>query len=334
MCFLQIFIAALIAVCGAAKLDRTYLPPASAKTAGGSAGSLQAPFSGNSFSDSPSGLPKGSYTNDFQGVVVDAAAAGTRASGEGETGLGAPRVSYGSTDSRVGDAAFRGAAAGFRFPTTQNRQQFGGQAQNFDEQSGQNFDGQSGQNFGGQSQESEGADGQTASTQVQSSAQGFNQLSRGGNAPGSPLFNQANRSPSSFEPKPERAQAAFERTASTLRFENEVGPESYHYAFETDNGISAEENGVAVNGVQAQGGFSYTGDDGQIYTVTYTADEGGYQPKGDHLPTPPPIPEEILKSLAKNAQDEAAGLVDDGKSTLHYILMHIENFSKQKASNS
>ncbi|XP_049876568.1 AT-rich interactive domain-containing protein 1A-like [Pectinophora gossypiella] len=250
-----IVIAAVIAVCGAAKLDRTYLPPASAKTAGGSPGSLQTPFSGNSFNNGLGGLPKGSFENDFQGVVVDAAVAGTRGSESFGTGLGAPRISYGSTNSKVGDAAFKTGPAAFRQPDS---------------------------------------DGQTANYQgsQQSSASNFQ---------------------GSLEPSgPERPRAALDRAASILRYESEVGPENFHYAFETDNGIIAEENGVATNGIQAQGGFSYTGDDGQVYSVSYTADEGGYQPKGDHLPTPPPIPEEILKSLEQNAREEAAGLVDDG----------------------
>uniref|UniRef100_A0A2A4K1W4 Cuticle protein n=1 Tax=Heliothis virescens TaxID=7102 RepID=A0A2A4K1W4_HELVI len=117
---------------------------------------------------------------------------------------------------------------------------------------------------------------------------------------------------SGFEARPERAQAAFERNAAILRQDSSNDGETYAYAYETENGISAEENGVATNGVQAQGGYSYTGDDGQVYSVRYTADENGFQPQGDHLPTPPPIPEEILKALEQNARDEAAGIYDDG----------------------
>ncbi|XP_023944523.2 pupal cuticle protein 36-like [Bicyclus anynana] len=100
--------------------------------------------------------------------------------------------------------------------------------------------------------------------------------------------------------------------AQILRYNNEVTAEGFAYDFETSNGIRADASGVATNGVQAQGSFSYKGDDGQDYSITYTADENGYQPRGAHLPTPPPIPDEILKSLEQNARDEAAGIVDDG----------------------
>ena len=46
-----------------------------------------------------------------------------------------------------------------------------------------------------------------------------------------------------------------------------------------------------------QGSYSYVGDDGQTYSITYTADENGFQAQGAHIPTPPPIPEPILKAL-------------------------------------
>lgn len=60
-----------------------------------------------------------------------------------------------------------------------------------------------------------------------------------------------------------------------------------------------------------QGSYTYTGVDGVVYTITYIADENGFRAEGAHLPTPPPIPEEIQNSLAYNAahpeEDESGG---------------------------
>ncbi|KAJ8717644.1 hypothetical protein PYW07_005574 [Mythimna separata] len=109
-----------------------------------------------------------------------------------------------------------------------------------------------------------------------------------------------------------RARAALDRGASIVRSESEVNEQGFRYAFDTDNGIHADETGVEANGIQAAGSYSYTGDDGQVYSVTYTADANGFQPQGAHLPTPPPIPAAIARSLAENARDEAAGIFDDG----------------------
>ncbi|XP_028038885.1 pupal cuticle protein 27-like [Bombyx mandarina] len=114
------------------------------------------------------------------------------------------------------------------------------------------------------------------------------------------------------ESRPERPRAALERNAAILRQDNTNNGDSYSYAYETENGIYAEENGVAANGVEAQGGYSYTGDDGQVYTIRYTADQNGFVAQGDHIPTAPPVPEEILRALEQNARDEAAGIYDDG----------------------
>ena len=68
-------------------------------------------------------------------------------------------------------------------------------------------------------------------------------------------------------------------------------------------GAQPEEGSLSVSG-----SYSYIGDDGQTYTVTYTADENGFHAEGAHLPTPPPIPEEILKSLQLTDTRQSQGM--------------------------
>lgn len=87
------------------------------------------------------------------------------------------------------------------------------------------------------------------------------------------------------------------------------GDGSYSYDYATGNGISAQETGSLKNAdtLSAQGSYSYTGPDGVTYSVQYVADENGFRPVGAHLPTPPPIPEAILKSLEQNRAEEARG---------------------------
>lgn len=85
------------------------------------------------------------------------------------------------------------------------------------------------------------------------------------------------------------------------------GTGNFQYAYETGSGIKenasgtlkdvkvpktdasgqvvGEEDGKAL--VQT-GQYSYTAPDGQLIQLTYVADENGFQPKGAHLPTPPP----------------------------------------------
>ncbi|GLV39285.1 Cuticular protein 49Aa [Carabus blaptoides fortunei] len=90
-----------------------------------------------------------------------------------------------------------------------------------------------------------------------------------------------------------------------LRQVQEINPDgSYNYAYETGNGIAAEEQGYLKNAGQpdleaqvAQGQYQYTAPDGQLIRVVYSADENGFQPQGDHLPTPPPIPAAIQRAL-------------------------------------
>ncbi|KAL0266840.1 UNVERIFIED_CONTAM: hypothetical protein PYX00_009277 [Menopon gallinae] len=96
-----------------------------------------------------------------------------------------------------------------------------------------------------------------------------------------------------------------EADAPILRYDNDVGFDgTYRWSYETGNGIAADEQGQLKNAGNpeaeaqtAQGSFTYTSPEGVPIRLSYIADENGFQPVGDHLPTPPPIPPEILKSL-------------------------------------
>ncbi|VEN46387.1 unnamed protein product [Callosobruchus maculatus] len=78
---------------------------------------------------------------------------------------------------------------------------------------------------------------------------------------------------------------------------------SYSWSYEAENGISAREQGrpKAADLLEAAGDYKYTAPDGSNIVLTYVANELGFQPQGAHLPTPPPIPEAILRSLEYNA---------------------------------
>ncbi|XP_052894994.1 cuticle protein CP14.6-like [Anopheles moucheti] len=84
--------------------------------------------------------------------------------------------------------------------------------------------------------------------------------------------------------------------AQIVAYENVLKDDGhYSYSYETSNGIAAHEEGLGAH--SANGAFSYTGPDGVLYRVVYVADENGFQPQGSHLPTPPPTPEHVFKTL-------------------------------------
>ncbi|XP_038210503.1 larval cuticle protein LCP-30-like [Zerene cesonia] len=78
------------------------------------------------------------------------------------------------------------------------------------------------------------------------------------------------------------------RNARIVTQDSDSNENGYHYSFQTENGISAEETGSvasASNGAaRVKGFYEYVGDNGLTYRVDYTADENGFHPSGAHLP--------------------------------------------------
>ncbi|KAF9412044.1 hypothetical protein HW555_009322, partial [Spodoptera exigua] len=218
----MVLLTAFVAVCGAAKLDANHLSPISAKFSASSSGSLQASLDG-----SVQGAT-GSFTNDAQGVVVEAANPGTRTSGAEPTGLGGPRTSYGSLNSKVGEAAFTGSIAG---PLTRIAPGFGSIV------------------------------GLDDSEKV---------------------------------------------IGNTLKIASNVALDNDNLGFESDNGIAVGANGIAKDGVKAEGGSFYKENDAKTYSVSYTAGKDGYKATG------PSTSGGTLISLEKNAKEGAAGHIQDG----------------------
>ncbi|XP_050301337.1 endocuticle structural glycoprotein SgAbd-2-like [Anthonomus grandis grandis] len=100
-----------------------------------------------------------------------------------------------------------------------------------------------------------------------------------------------------------------------LKFANDnEGEGTYSYNYESANTITAQEQGdVRGDGTKAHGSYSFILPNGEHVSVTYTADQNGFVAEGSHIPTPPPVPEAILRALEENAAAEARGIFDDGQ---------------------
>ncbi|CAD7004121.1 larval cuticle protein 5 [Ceratitis capitata] len=84
--------------------------------------------------------------------------------------------------------------------------------------------------------------------------------------------------------------------AEIVKQDSDVGPESYQFAVETSDGTRKEESGKLNNvgsdheSLAVSGSFSWTDEKtGEKFTVTYVADENGFQPQGAHLPVAPAV---------------------------------------------
>ncbi|XP_046746788.1 endocuticle structural protein SgAbd-6-like [Diprion similis] len=78
---------------------------------------------------------------------------------------------------------------------------------------------------------------------------------------------------------------------------------SFKSEFKTANGISEQVEGMIkkiADGSEVtvvRGSVSWVDADGSTKTFTYVADENGYQPEGDFLPTTPPVPLPIARAI-------------------------------------
>ncbi|XP_073844643.1 uncharacterized protein [Musca autumnalis] len=89
-------------------------------------------------------------------------------------------------------------------------------------------------------------------------------------------------------------------------YQNELNYDgSFQYGYAAGDGTTAQAQGYvknlglgeAVEAQVVQGSYSYTSPEGTPITVRYIADENGFRAEGAHIPTPPPIPDAIAKSL-------------------------------------
>ncbi|KAK7075178.1 hypothetical protein SK128_015227, partial [Halocaridina rubra] len=118
-------------------------------------------------------------------------------------------------------------------------------------------------------------------------------------------------------PRPDKPSS--DEVPAILRYDNEMADDGskYNFAIETEDGIQREEFGAAIEdgsaeGAVAQAGkISFTLPDGQLFELSFVADENGFQPQSSFIPVAPEFPHEIPDFVLE--QIEKARLEDEAE---------------------
>ncbi|XP_017785730.1 PREDICTED: uncharacterized protein LOC108568893 [Nicrophorus vespilloides] len=110
------------------------------------------------------------------------------------------------------------------------------------------------------------------------------------------------------------------RDAKLLKYEfQNDGSGPYHFKYEQSDGQYREEEAELVSKeVVVKGSFSFTAQDGKVYTVRYTADKDGFHPEGDHIKVPPYTPWPTNRYIQEH-EDEVPQIETRSKLTNIYL---------------
>lgn len=101
----------------------------------------------------------------------------------------------------------------------------------------------------------------------------------------------------------------------------------YAYGFDTSNGIAKTEAGVAGHSVK--GSSQHITPEGEVVTLKYVADKNGFHAVGSHIPTPPPLPQHVIETLAWNAahpEEEEEDHLYDHEGHYHKKTYHHDHY--------
>ncbi|XP_042215631.1 cuticle protein AM1199-like [Homarus americanus] len=97
----------------------------------------------------------------------------------------------------------------------------------------------------------------------------------------------------------------------------------YGYRFQTGNGITqSESHGPTgfLGKMSTKGGYSFTHPDGTLHELSYTADERGFLPSSDLLPTPHPLTHWQKEQVRFAEQQRRLKALADARAALEALL--------------